>query len=91
MLKEQIDQSKCTLPGPWDAFSEKWRGREMSRKRPDGKVDLVQQKEKILRNKVSMAVRSLLTIRDKKIREILKDRNEMKNAQQIVQSRQEYH
>ena len=59
----------------------------MSRKRPDGKVDLVQQKEKILRNKVSMAVRSLLTIRDKKIREILKDRNEMKNAQQIVQSR----
>ena len=38
-----------------------------------------------------MAVRSLLTIRDKKIREILKDRNEMKNAQQIVQSRQEYH
>lgn len=63
----------------------------MSRKRPDGKVDLVQQKEKILRNKVSMAVRSLLTIRDKKIREILKDRNEMKNAQQIVQSRQEYH
>ena len=63
----------------------------MSGKRPDGKVDLVQQKEKILRNKVSMAVRSLLTIRDKKIREILKDRNEMKNAQQIVQSRQEYH
>lgn len=63
----------------------------MSRKRPDGKVDLVQQKEKILRNKVSMAVRSLLTIRDKKIREILRDRNEMKNAQQIVQSRQEYH
>ena len=63
----------------------------MSRKRPDGKVDLVQQKEKILRNKVSMAVRRLLTIRDKKIREILKDRNEMKNAQQIVQSRQEYH
>ena len=63
----------------------------MSKKRPDGKVDLVQQKEKILRNKVSMAVRSLLTIRDKKIREILKDRNEMKNAQQIVQSRQEYH
>ena len=63
----------------------------MSRKRPDGKVDLVQQKEKILKNKVSMAVRSLLTIRDKKIREILKDRNEMKNAQQIVQSRQEYH
>ena len=63
----------------------------MSRKRPDGKVDLVQQKEKILRNKVSMAVRSLLTIRDKKIREILKDRNEMKNAQQIAQSRQEYH
>ena len=62
----------------------------MSRKRPDGKVDLVQQKEKILRNKVSMAVRSLLTIRDKKIREILRDRNEMKNAQQIVQSRQEY-
>ena len=58
----------------------------MSRKRPDGK-----QKEKILRNKVSMAVRSLLTIRDKKIREILRDRNEMKNAQQIVQSRQEYH
>ena len=63
----------------------------MSKKRPGGKVDLVQQKEKILRNKVSMAVRSLLTIRDKKIREILKDRNEMKNAQQIVQSRQEYH
>ena len=63
----------------------------MSRKRPDGKVDLEQQKEKSLRNKVSMAVRSLLTIRDKKIREILKDRNEMKNAQQIVQSRQEYH
>ena len=63
----------------------------MSRKRPDGKVDLVQQKEKILRNKVSMAVRRLLTIRDKKIREILRDRNEMKNAQQIVQSRQEYH
>ena len=63
----------------------------MSRKRPDGKVDLVHQKEKILRNKVSMAVWSLLTIRDKKIREILKDRNEMKNAQQIVQSRQEYH
>ena len=63
----------------------------MSRKRPDGKVDLVQQKEKILKNKVSMAVRSLLTIRDKKIREILRDRNEMKNAQQIVQSRQEYH
>ena len=63
----------------------------MSGKRPDGKVDLVQQKEKIMRNKVSMAVRSLLTIRDKKIREILKDRNEMKNAQQIVQSRQEYH
>ena len=63
----------------------------MSRKRPDGKVDLVQQKDKILKNKVSMAVRSLLTIRDKKIREILKDRNEMKNAQQIVQSRQEYH
>ena len=63
----------------------------MSRKRRDGKVDLVQQKEKILRNKVSMAVRSLLTIRDKKIREILRDRNEMKNAQQIVQSRQEYH
>lgn len=63
----------------------------MSRKRPDGKVDLVQQKEKILRNKVSMAVRSLLTIRDKKIREILRDRNEMKNAQQIVQSRQECH
>ena len=63
----------------------------MSRKRPDGKVDLVQQKDKILRNKVSMAVRSLLTIRDKKIREILRDRNEMKNAQQIVQSRQEYH
>ena len=63
----------------------------MSRKRPGGKVDLVQQKEKILRNRVSMAVRSLLTIRDKKIREILKDRNEMKNAQQIVQSRQEYH
>ena len=63
----------------------------MSRKRPDGKVDLVQQKEKILRNKVSMAVRSLLTIRDKRIREILRDRNEMKNAQQIVQSRQEYH
>ena len=62
----------------------------MSRKRPDGKVDLVQQKEKILRNKVSMAVRSLLTIRDKKIREILKDRNEMKNAQQIAQSTQEY-
>ena len=62
----------------------------MSRKRPDGKVDLVQEKEKILRNKVSMAVRSLLTIRDKKIREILRDRNEMKNAQQIVQSRQEY-
>ena len=62
----------------------------MSGKRPDGKVDLVQQKEKILRNKVSMAVRSLLTIRDKKIREILRDRNEMKNAQQIVQSRQEY-
>ena len=31
------------------------------------------------------------TIRDKKIREILKGRNEMKNAQQIVQSRQEYH
>ena len=62
----------------------------MSRKRPDSKVDLVQQKEKILRNKVSMAVRSLLTIRDKKIREILRDRNEMKNAQQIVQSRQEY-
>ena len=58
----------------------------MSRKRPDGK-----QKEKILRNEVSMAVRSLLTIRDKKIREILKDRNEMKNAQQIVQSRPEYH
>ena len=63
----------------------------MSRKRPDGKDDLVQQKEKIFRNKVSMAVRSLLTIRDKKIREILRDRNEMKNAQQIVQSRQEYH
>ena len=63
----------------------------MSRKRPDGKVDLVQQKEKILKNKVSMAVRSLLTIRDKKIREILRDRNEMKNAQQIVQSRQECH
>ena len=63
----------------------------MSRKRPDGKVDLEQQKEKSLRNKVSMAVRSLLTIRDKKIREILRDRNEMKNAQQIVQSRQEYH
>ena len=63
----------------------------MSKKRPGGKVDLVQQKEKILRNRVSMAVRSLLTIRDKKIREILKDRNEMKNAQQIVQSRQEYH
>lgn len=63
----------------------------MSRKRPDCKVDLVQQKEKILRNKVSMAVRSLLTIRDKKIREILRDRNEMNNAQQIVQSRQEYH
>ena len=63
----------------------------MSKKRPGGKVDLVQQKEKILRNKVSMTVRSLLTIRDKKIREILKDRNEMKNAQQIVQSRQEYH
>ena len=63
----------------------------MSRKRSDGKVDLVQQKEKILRNKVSMAVRSLLTIRDKKIREILRDRNEMKNAQQIVQSRQECH
>ena len=63
----------------------------MSRKRPDGKVDLVQQKEKILKNKVSMAVRSLLTIRDKKIREILRDRNEMKIAQQIVQSRQEYH
>ena len=63
----------------------------MSGKRPDGKVDLVQQKEKIIRNKVSMAVRSLLTIRDKKIREILKDRNEMKNAQQIAQSRQEYH
>ena len=63
----------------------------MSRKRLDGKVDLVQQKEKILRNKVWMAVRSLLTIRDKKIREILRDRNEMKNAQQIVQSRQEYH
>ena len=63
----------------------------MSGKRPDGKVDLVQQKEKIMRNKVSMAVRSLLTIRDKKIREILRDRNEMKNAQQIVQSRQEYH
>ena len=63
----------------------------MSRKRPDGKVDLEQQKEKILRNKVSMAVRSLLTIRDKKIREILRDRNEMKNAQQIVQSRQECH
>ena len=63
----------------------------MSGKRPDGKVDLVQQKEKIMRNKVSMAVRSLLTIRDKKIREILKDRNEMKNAQQIAQSRQEYH
>ena len=63
----------------------------MSRKRPDGKVDLVQQKEKILRNKASMAVRSLLTIRDKKIREILRDRNEVKNAQQIVQSRQEYH
>lgn len=63
----------------------------MSRKRPDGKVDLVQEKEKILRNKVSMAVRSLLTIRDKEIREILRDRNEMKNAQQIVQSRQEYH
>ena len=62
----------------------------MSRKRPDCKVDLVQQKEKILRNKVSIAVRSLLTIRDKKIREILRDRNEMKNAQQIVQSRQEY-
>ena len=58
----------------------------MSRKRPDGK-----QKEKILRNEVSMVVRSLLTIRDKKIREILKDRNEMKNAQQIVQSRPEYH
>ena len=86
-----MNQSKCTLPGPRDAFSEKWRGREMSRKRSDGKVDLVQQKEKILRNKVSMAVRSLLTIRDKKIREILRDRNEMKNAQQIVQSRQEYH
>ena len=34
----------------------------MSGKRPDGKVDLVQQKEKIMRNKVSMAVRSLLTI-----------------------------
>ena len=63
----------------------------MSRKRSDGKVDLVQQKEKILRNKVSMAVRSLFTIRDKKIREILRDRNEMKNAQQIVQSRQECH
>ena len=63
----------------------------MSGKRPDGKVDLVQQKEKIIRNKVSMAVRSLLTIRDEKIREILKDRNEMKNAQQIAQSRQEYH
>ena len=63
----------------------------MSRKRPDGKVDLVQQKEKILRIKVSMAVRSLLTICDKKIREILRDRNELKNAQQIVQSRQEYH
>ena len=63
----------------------------MSRKRPDGKVDLVQQKEKILRNKVSMAVRSLLTIHDKKIRETLRERNEMKNAQQIVQSRQEYH
>ena len=63
----------------------------MSGKRPDGKVDLVQQKEKIMRTKVSMAIRSLLTIRDKKIREILKDRNEMKNAQQIVQSRQEYH
>lgn len=63
----------------------------MSRKRRDGKVYLVQQKEKILRNKVSMAVRSLLTIRDKNIREILRDRNEMKNAQQIVQSRQEYH
>ena len=62
----------------------------MSGKRPDGKVDLVQQKEKILRNKVSMAVRRLLTIRDKKIREILKDRNEMKNAQQIAQSTQEY-
>ena len=62
----------------------------MSGKRPDGKVDLVQQKEKIMRNKVSMAVRSLLTIRDKKIREILKDRNEMKNAQQIAQSTQEY-
>ena len=63
----------------------------MSGKCLDGKVDLLQQKEKILRNKVSMAVRSLLTIRDKKIREILRDRNEMKNAQQIVQSRQEYH
>lgn len=62
----------------------------MSRKRPDSKVDRVQQKEKIIRNKVWMAVRSLLTIRDKKIREILRDRNEMKNAQQIVQSRQEY-
>ena len=63
----------------------------MSGKCLDGKVDLLQQKEKILRNKVSMAVRSLLTIRDKKIREILRDRNEMKNAQQIVQSRQECH
>ena len=62
----------------------------MSRKRPDSKVDRVQQKEKIIRNKVWMAVRSLLTIRDKKIREILRNRNEMKNAQQIVQSRQEY-
>ena len=41
----------------------------MSGKCLDGKVDLLQQKEKILRNKVSMAVRSLLTIRDKKIRE----------------------
>ena len=75
----------------WPAGRFFWRGREISRKRPDGKVDLVQQKEKILRNKASMAVRSLLTIRDKKIREILRDRNEVKNAQQIVQSRQEYH
>ena len=34
---------------------------------------------------------SLKSWKHKKIREILKDRNEMKNAQQIVQSRQEYH
>ena len=55
----------------------------MSGKRPDGKVDLVQQKEKIMRNKVSMAIRSLLTIRDKKIREILKDRNEMNRLRKV--------